>query len=149
MRIFIGQFGQVSSLFSFSGGRGMISSWVTDKRALAVRRADAVGAGVAAADDDDVLAAGEDRHDVAERLVADAPVLLGQELHGEMDAVELAAGDRQVARLLGAAGERDGIVAVQKLGDVELDADMDVAMEGDALGLHLGDAPLDVRASPS
>ena len=29
VRIFIGQFGQVSALFSFSGGAGMISIWVT------------------------------------------------------------------------------------------------------------------------
>ena len=42
---------------------------------------------------------------------AHAPVLLRQELHGEMDAVELAARDRQVARLLGAAGEHDRVVA--------------------------------------
>ena len=37
------------------GGFGMISSWVTE-RALAVGGAETVGAGVAAADDDDVLA---------------------------------------------------------------------------------------------
>jgi hypothetical protein len=30
VRSFSGQFGQVSALFSFSGGLGMISSWVTD-----------------------------------------------------------------------------------------------------------------------
>ena len=30
MRSFSGQFGQESALFSFSGGIGMISSWVTD-----------------------------------------------------------------------------------------------------------------------
>ena len=90
------------------------------------------------------LPVGEDRLDVAERLVADAPVLLRQELHGEMDAVEVAAGDRQVARLLGAAGENDRVVLLQQLGDVEFDADMDVAVEGDALGLHLRDAAVDV-----
>jgi hypothetical protein len=41
VRSFSGQSGQVSALFSFSGGFGMISSWVTT-RALAVRGADAV-----------------------------------------------------------------------------------------------------------
>ena len=85
------------------------------QRALADRGADAVGAGVAAADDDHVLAAGEDRLHVAERLVAHAPVLLRQKIHGEMDAGELAPGDRQVAALLGAAGERDGVVLVEQL----------------------------------
>ena len=39
-------------------------------------------------------------------------VLQRQELHGEMDSLELAAGDRQVAGLRGAAGEHDGVVVV-------------------------------------
>ena len=116
VRSFIGQSGQVSALFSFSRRLRHDLELGDRQRALADRGADAVRAGVAAADDDDVLAAGEDRQDVAERLVADAAVLLGQEIHGEMDAVELAAGDRQVARLLGAAGERDRVVAVEQLG---------------------------------
>ena len=41
-----------------------------------------------------------------------AAVLLGQELHGEVNALELAAGDFQVAGLLGAAAEQDGVEAV-------------------------------------
>ena len=44
------------------------------------------------------------------RLAAHPPVLLRQEIHGEVNAVELASRDRQVARLLGAAGERDRVV---------------------------------------
>ncbi len=51
----------------------------------------------------------------AGRLAADAPVLLRQEIHGEMDAFEIAAGHRQVARLLGAAGQHDGIVLGDQL----------------------------------
>ncbi len=39
-----------------SGGCGSSSNWCTETRALAVRRAEAVGAGVAAAEDDDALA---------------------------------------------------------------------------------------------
>src|SRR6201999_1552329 len=46
-------------------------------RTLADGGADAVGAGIAAADDDDLLAGSKDRRDVvALRLVADAAVLL-------------------------------------------------------------------------
>ena len=45
-----------------------------------------------------MLAAGKDVRRVAERLVGDAAVLLRQEIHREMDAVEIAAGDRQIAR---------------------------------------------------
>ena len=61
VRSFSGQSGQVSALFSCSGGFGMISNLVTEQRALAERGADAVRAGIAAADHDHVLALGEDR----------------------------------------------------------------------------------------
>src|SRR5690606_27180863 len=112
--------------------------------ALPVRGADAVGAGVAAADDDDVPAAGEDGPDIVEWLVADAAVLLGQEIHGEMDAVELAAGDGQVARAFGAAGEGHGVVVGGKGVDGDVAADMHAIVEGDALGLELGDAAVEM-----
>ena len=84
--------------------------------ALAMAGAEAVGAGVAAADDEDALAGGEDGacglHVGEEhffRVAFVAAILLGQELHGEVDAVELAAGDGEVAGLLGAAAEEDGV----------------------------------------
>ena len=112
-------------------------------RALPERGADAVGAGVAAADHDHVLAFGQDRRDVALRLAGDAAVLLRQEVHGEMDAVEIAAGHGEIARLLGAAGEQHGVIVALELLDGEIAADVDVAMEGDAFGLHLLDAALD------
>ena len=102
VRSLIGQYGQTSGLFSCSGGCGSSSNCVTDFAPLAVRRADAVGAGVAAADHDDVLARRQDL--VRHRVAGDDLVLLRQELHREVDAGELAAGHRQVARLLGAAG---------------------------------------------
>ena len=149
VRSFSGQFGQVSTLFSCSGGAGQNFEIGDRQRALADRGADAVGAGVAAADDDDMLAAGEDRFAVRGCFAADAPVLLRQEFHGEMDAVELAAGHRQVARLLGAAGEHDGVVIVEELFGRDIDADMGVVMEHDAFGLHLRDAAVDVHAFPS
>jgi hypothetical protein len=75
---------------------------------MAVRGADAVRAGVAAADDDHVPVRGPQVLDV---LVArDALVLQRQEFHGEVHAREIAARDRQVARLLGAAGEHHRVV---------------------------------------
>ncbi len=79
----------------------------------------------------------------SERLAGDAPVLLRQEIHREMDAVELAAGDRQIARLLGAAGQRHRVVFGEQLVGRQVDADMDAVMEGDALGLHLLHADVD------
>ena len=56
------------------------------ERALADRGADAVRAGVAAADDHDLLAGGEDRLVRADRLAGHAPVLLRQEVHREVNA---------------------------------------------------------------
>ena len=55
-------------------------------RALAERGADAVGAGIAAADHHHLLAVGEDRLDVAQRLAGHAAVLLRQEIHGKVHA---------------------------------------------------------------
>ena len=114
------------------------------QRALPDRGADAIGAGIAAADDDDVLAAGEDRLARRRRLAADAPVLLRQEIHGEVDAIELAAGNGQVARLLGAAGQDDCIIVGNELVGGDVDADMRAVVEHHALGLHLRDAAVDV-----
>ena len=114
-------------------------------RALTDRRADAVRAGVAAADDDDVLAVGEDRRGLVRRLAADAAVLLRQEFHREMNAVEFAAGDRQVARLFGAAGQHHRVVILDDVFDRRVDADMRVVMERHAFRLHLRDAAVDVN----
>ena len=89
-------------------------------------------------------------------------VLLGQELHGEVDAIEVAAGHRQVARLLGTAGQQHGIkIFVQLLGrdgflgpvgDLGIlaqtvfgGAHKHAGAERDTLGLHLLHAAVDVR----
>ena len=72
-----------------------------------------------------------------------AAILLRQELHGEVNALELAAGNLQVARLLGAAAEQDGVVVLGERFDRHIDADMRVGHKGDALGAHLLDAAVD------
>ena len=61
-----------------------------------------------------------------------------------MHAPEIASGDRQIARLLGAAGKHDGVVTVDEFLRFEINADVHVAMEGDAFRFHLVDAALDV-----
>jgi hypothetical protein len=61
---------------------------------LADRRANAVRAGVAAADDNDFFAGREDRLTADLRLVAYATILLRQEIHRVMNAGKLAAGNR-------------------------------------------------------
>ena len=72
-----------------------------------------------------------------------AAILLGQELHGEVNAFEFAAGNGQVAGLLGAAAEKDGVEAVGERLDGDIDADVGVGLEDDAFGLHLLDAAID------
>src|SRR5262249_58174421 len=64
------------------------------KRALADRRADAVGPGITAADHHHMLASREDRLDAVLRLVVNAPVLLRQEGHPQVNAPPIAAPDR-------------------------------------------------------
>src|SRR6266516_4837204 len=123
-------------------------------RAVAVRGADAVRARVASADHDDMFVG---RPEVLHALVScDAPVLQRQELHREMHAVELAAGNRQVARLLGSAGEYDcvevglhlpGVAGVRgQIGDALPGAplaDEDTGTEHHAFSLHLIDPAVD------
>src|SRR5262249_42003532 len=100
-------------------------------------------AGVAAADHHHVLAAGEDRLHVAQRLLVHAPVLLRQEVHGEVDAGEFAPRDRQVAPLLGAARQHDPAGGLGPAGGRYVDADVAVVMERHAFGFHLRDAAED------
>jgi hypothetical protein len=73
----------------------------------------------------------------------EVPVLLGEELHRVVDAVELAAEDRQVAGGLGAAGHHQHVVVVQQPLDGNRHADLEVGAEDHAFSLHLRDAPVD------
>ena len=107
--------------------------------AVAHGRADAVGAGVAAADDHDILAFGGDEVAVLV-AVQEAAGVVGQEIHGEMDALEVAALDGQVARLGRAGAEHDRVELLEQLLRRIVGADLGVGHELDALGFHLRDA---------
>ncbi|EGF33460.1 hypothetical protein IMCC9480_3932 [Oxalobacteraceae bacterium IMCC9480] len=121
---------------------------------LAVRGTDAVRTGITATDDDDMLASGENL--VLDLVAGIALVLQGQEVHREMHALELATRYRQIARLLGATGDDDGIEVFFKLlgedgflGPVihvgrEVLADQHAGAESHAFGLHLLDATVNV-----
>ena len=74
---------------------------------MAVAGADAVRAGVATTDHDDVLA--RSRQLAFDLVTGIDLVLLWQKLHREMHTIEVAAGHRQVARLLGPAGQNHGV----------------------------------------
>ncbi len=111
-------------------------------RALPQGGAQAVRAGVAAADDDDVLPGGADRRlDVVALLH-----LVGQRqvLHRLVDALELAPGHRQVAGGGGAGGDHHRVEAVAQLAAGDVDARLDPGAEPGALGAHLLDPPVDV-----
>ena len=122
---------------------------------MAIRSADAIGTGIAAADDDHVLVG---RHQLALELVARVDlVLLRQEIHREMHALELAPRHRQIARLLGAAGHDHRIEVFLQLfrrngflGPVvhirrKILADQHTGAESHAFGFHLRDAAVDMR----
>mmetsp|Transcript_25281 Transcript_25281/g.39870 ORF Transcript_25281/g.39870 Transcript_25281/m.39870 type:complete len:387 (+) Transcript_25281:614-1774(+) len=122
--------------------------------------ADAVRARVPAADDHHVLALR--RHEAlvpaalqVALLGEQQPLLvLGEELHREVHALELAPRDRQVPRLGGPDGEHEGVVGRAEVVDVhvhphvgagdELDAllaqQLHAALHGLLLQLHVGDA---------
>ncbi len=111
-----------------------------------MRVPDAVGARVAAADHDDVPACRRDRR---RRGAGDHARALGEVLHREVHAAELAAGHGQVARNASARREHDRVVVRSELRDVEVAADVDAEPELDALGDQLRDPALDERASRS
>jgi hypothetical protein len=78
--------------------------------AVAQAGADAVGAGVATADDHDVLALGVERGDGAVEVVVELIAgVVGEKLHREVDALGVAAFDGEVAAEGGAAAEHDGV----------------------------------------
>src|SRR6185312_11048854 len=101
--------------------------------------------GVAAADHHDMLAARQNRLIRADRLARHAAVLLGQEVHREVNAGEIAAGRGEIARRFGAARECDRVVAVEDVPRADRPADMSAVVKDDAFGLHLRDAALDVE----
>ena len=61
-----------------------------------------------------------------------------------MDALEVAALDRQVARLGRAAAEADGVELGEELLGRDVDADVDAGLEDDPLGLHLLEPAVEV-----
>src|SRR5690606_30878645 len=114
--------------------------------ALPVRSADAVRAGVAAADHDHVLPGRDERAARCGALLAVAGValvLLGQELHRQPDAGKLRARNVERPCILGPAGEHDRVEVLLERLDRHVDADFGGGAEGHALGFHLHRAAVD------
>ena len=108
-------------------------------RPLTVRSAEAIGAGVTTANDDNALTGGEDL--IGHRITFADPVGLGQELHGEVNAFQFAARNVQIAGLFCAGGQQDGIKAHG--GNAAID--ITIHTECHAFGAHLSDAPINGR----
>ncbi len=104
-------------------------------RPLPVGGAQAVGAGVAAADDDHVPAGRRDRRLGQVALLH--PVGRDEVVHGRIDAGQLAAGHRQVPRHRRAAGEQHRVVRRAQLVAADVAADLVGRQEPGALGPHL------------
>ena len=83
----------------FSGGLGTVRQDLYRSATFSVRVSQAVGASVAAAEDDDVLVFGGDLHLRVRRQPGDPPILLHQVIHRQVDAAKLAARHVQVAPL--------------------------------------------------
>src|SRR5436190_22133724 len=110
--------------------------------ALAMRGPETVGAGIAAADDDDVLVPGRDEAAVV-NLVSLAPLILKREvIHREMDARQLPARNRKIARPRRAAGENNRVEALPQLVHRHVDADVGAGTEHHAFLGHQREPPL-------
>src|SRR3954454_17742395 len=109
--------------------------------------AETVGAGVAAADDDDVLAGRRDRRvaGLIGNLVAFyQPVGQRKGVHREVHAAELSPGHRQVTRRRCTTGKYDDVVTLAQLLGRDVDADVDGGPELRTLVAHLLQSQLEV-----
>ncbi len=140
-----GQNGQVVPLSSCSGGLSRISIWVTEAapwRFEVPMQSEPVSPPPITTT---CLPAAGINWSAAPGTPCTDLGVAGQEVHGEMHAVQLASRDRQVARLLGPARQHHRVEGFEQLLGGQIDADMGVGVELDALGAHLGDAPVDQR----
>src|SRR6266511_2504974 len=112
-------------------------------RALAVDGAETIGAGIAAADDHDVLVVRRDEVAVRDCVALGAPVLERQIVHREVDAGELTPGDLEVARPLRAPRQYERVEVLSDRLDRQGRAHIDAVLEGDPGGLHEPEAAVE------
>src|SRR5262245_161600 len=96
-------------------------------------RAEAVRAGVAAADDHHALTMGRDEVLVGSDVTLATLVLQGEVVHREVNAGQLAARYRQVAWITGAAREHDGVELTLQIPSGQDAADVRAGLEHDTL----------------
>lgn len=152
----------VASLFVATGGLedgGPVRPWIAGSaglaglrhnldlhnraRLLAVAGAYAVRTGVAAANDEDGLASGQDAVGFLHGVATVDVVLLLEELESEVYALELTALNLEVAGLTCADGNNDGVEVLAELVELDVDAHVLTGLESDALSLEDGEAAVD------
>ena len=112
-------------------------------------RAQAIRARVATANDHHVLARRQDLQRIRNRIAFAAPILLRQELHREVNALQLASRNRQIARLLRATRQQDRIILVLQILHRQRFPDVRIGHELNALGCHLLQAAIENMLSPA
>src|SRR5437879_5799344 len=110
--------------------------------ALPVHSPETIRPGIAAADYDDALALCPNRF-IRDRVAAVPFVLLCQIVHRQVDALEFPPRNRQLASLLCAHGETDGIELLPQLFTCEVLPDEDTGLELHSFSLHLFQTPVD------
>ena len=110
---------------------------------MAIGSADTVRTGIAAPDHHHMLALGAER--AARRgfffgIAGDALILLGEKIHGEMDARQFAVLHRQVARRFRPARQHDRVIIGQQHFHRNTNTDFDAGAERHAFRFHLADA---------
>ena len=106
--------------------------------------AEAVGAGVAAADDDDVLALGGDRHLVDGEVALLRPVGQGRYSIAWWMPPSSRPGTGRSRHAVAPPASTTASNSLAQLVDGDVAADVDVGAELGALGLHLGEAAVEV-----
>src|SRR5262249_25163790 len=105
--------------------------------------AQAVSTGVASANDDHSLAGRQNGFGFRNPIAFATLVLLRQKLHREVDAFQLPARHWQVARMLGAAAQQDGVKITAQIFDRNIVPDVRAGLKLNTFPRHLLDPPVD------
>src|SRR5882724_1341315 len=101
-----------------------------------------IGARIAAANDDDPLSSSENIGGGVKHVALAAPVLLRKEFHGKVDSLQIPPRHLQIAWLLGAACEHDGIEVTLQVFDRCSVAHVCIGDEAHAFRFHLRKTPV-------
>src|SRR5258706_7389831 len=96
-----------------------------------------VGASIATANDDDAFSSSENIGGGVKHIALAAPVLLREVFHGKVDSLQFASRHHQIARVLGAACEHDGVEVTPQVFDRCSVAHVRIGDEAHDFRLHL------------